>query len=190
MPHLNDKLAEFFYGELSSSEMAGARRHVSECSECRLKVDEFERTHLTLMRAPDVDPPYRIVFGRPERPSWSSRFDWRWLAPGSAATALVIAVVAVAIAMSPAPGPVVISASTPAPVVVQARDIDYNRILSELRQSERLWLAGELDKRDKEIQRLRGELAYYDNLQRSVWRETMENASSIQLLAQRSPSED
>ncbi len=104
-----------------------------------------------------------------------------------AATALVIAILS---AMTPVPAPVSIPTAASAPVVVQAQNVDYDRIVRELRQSDRVWIAGELDKRDKEIQRLRGELAYYDNLQRTVLKETWNNASSIQLLAQRTESRD
>ena len=72
-----------------------------------------------------------------------------------------------------------------APVIVQNEKIDYERIINEVRRSDRAWLANELDKRDKEIQRLQSELAYYEDFQRAVMKETMENASSIQLLAAR-----
>ena len=99
-------------------------------------------------------------------------------------------IIAILIALSPNPAPVIVSVPAPAPPAVQAQNVDYDRIISELRQSERVWLAAELDKRDKEIQRLRGELAYYDYLQRTVLKETWDNASSIQLLAKRSESQD
>ena len=36
-----------------------------------------------------------------------------------------------------------------------------------------------------DVQRLQGELVYIDSVQRSMFRDTIENASSIQLLAQR-----
>ena len=52
-------------------------------------------------------------------------------------------------------------------------------------QADRAWLAEELNKRDAEIQRLQAELTYYENFQRAVMRETLENGSAIQLLAQR-----
>src|SRR5437667_7811067 len=66
--------------------------------------------------------------------------------------------------------------------------VDYKRIVNEVHQADRAWLAVELNKRDEEIQRLRGELAYYENFQRTVMRETLENGSAIQLLAQRTIS--
>ena len=88
----------------------------------------------------------------------------------------------------PAPAPVFIPAA--APVAVQMEKIDYNRIVDEVRQVDRAWVAGQFEKRDQEIQRLRGELAYYENFQRTVMKETLENGSAIQLLAQRTPSRD
>ena len=187
MAHLEDKLAEFFYEELPATEMVEARRHVSGCTTCRLQLEQFERTHLVLRSTPDLDPPRQIVFAPPERRSWLPLFGWRWVTPLIAATALVISILS---AMTPVPAPVSIPTAASAPVVVQAQNVDYDRIVRELRQSDRVWIAGELDKRDKEIQRLRGELAYYDNLQRTVLKETWNNASSIQLLAQRTESRD
>jgi hypothetical protein len=167
--------------------MVEARRHVSECTGCRLQVEQFERTHFVLKNAPDLDPPRQIIFAPPEHRQWRPLFGWRWVTPLTAATALVIAILS---ALSPAPAPVSIPTAASAPIVVQAQNVDYDRIIRELRRSDRAWLAGELDKRDKEIQRLRGELAYYDNLQRTVLKETWNNASSIQLLAQRTESRD
>ena len=135
-----------------------------------------------LKASPDMDPPRHIVFTPPERRTWRSILDWRLAMPVSVAAALVIAIL---IALSPAPAPIIISTQASAPVVVQGQSVDYNRIVNELLQSERAWVAGELERRDKEIQRLQGELAYYENFQRAVMKETLENASSIQLLADR-----
>ncbi len=75
-------------------------------------------------------------------------------------------------------------------MVIQTEKIDYNRLVDEVREADRAWLAGELKKRDQEIQRLQGELAYYDTFQRTVMKETLENGSAIQLLAQRTASRD
>ncbi|HYR89039.1 MAG TPA: hypothetical protein VE422_33500 [Terriglobia bacterium] len=187
MAHLKEKLAELFYGELPASEMDGARRHLAECTECQIEFGQYEKMHLALRSAPDLDPPRQIVFAPPEPRSWFPVFNWRWVTPLMAASALIIAILN---AVSPAPTPVSIVTPVSAPAVVQAQNVDYARIVSELRGSDRAWIASELDKRDKEIQRLRGELAYYDNLQRTVLKETWNNASSIQLLAQRSESQD
>jgi hypothetical protein len=188
MSHLTNKIAEFIFEDLSAHEMAEARRHLAECSDCREQVEQFQRTHAMLRALPDLDPPRRIIFAPPERPAWQHVFAGRLAMPLSAAVALIIAVL---IALSPAPAPLIVSVPAPAaPAVdrVQAQEIDYDRIISELRQSERVWVAGELGKRDKEIQRLQGELAYYEYVQKNVAKETWHNASSIQLLAQRSES--
>lgn len=185
MAHLNERLADFFYGELTISEMTDARRHVAECGECHGQLEQFEKMHLALRSSPDVEPPRHIVFAPPEpRAPWAI-FDWRVWAPLSTAAAALIIAIFTAIS----PGPALVSVSTPspapAPVVVQAQEVDYNRIVDEVRRSERAWTSGELEKRDQAIRRLQGELAYYESYQRAVRRETLENASSIQLLAQR-----
>jgi hypothetical protein len=187
MAHLADKLAEFFYGELPPDEMTVARQHVEACTECRLQIKQFESIHLALRTAPDLDPPRRVVVSLPDRRSWFGWFDWRPVAAASAAAALIAGVM---VGFSPSPAPVTISLPTAAPVVLQSEKVDYNRILNEVRQADRSWLAGELQKRDQEIQRLRGELAYYENFQRTVMRETLENGSAIQLLAQHTESRD
>jgi hypothetical protein len=184
MAHLNDKIAEFFYQELPASEMVDARRHVAECGECRGQLEKFEKTHLALRSSPDLELPHHIVFAPGERRSWWSLFDWRVAVPLSAAVAALI--VAVLVALSPTPEPVTVLTSTPAPAVTQAGD--YDKIIDEVRLSERQWLSNELAKRDREIQRLQGELEYYVSYQRVVREETLRNASSIQLLAQRTES--
>ncbi len=182
MAHLKDKLAEFFYNELSPLEMADAKRHIDEWADCRLQVEQFEKIHVTLRSAPDWDPPRNIVFSEPNRRSWIAWFDWRPLAASTAAAALIAAV---AIRFLPALPPQPVFVPAPAPAVVQAAKIDYDQIINEVRQSERTWVAKELQTRDQEIQRLRAEVAYYDSFQRAVMKETLENGSAIQLLAQR-----
>ena len=192
MAHLNDKLADFFYEELPATEMVEARRHVSECTDCREKVQLFERTHLALKRLPDAEPPRRVVFAAPERRERWAVLDWRFLAPMAAAVAAMV--LAVMPASSPAPTPVPVAVTAPAPVSVvtqpQTQTIDYDRIANQVRQSDRAWFAGELEKRDNEIRQLQGQLAYYESYQRTVMKETWENASSIQLLAQRTSTQD
>jgi anti-sigma factor RsiW len=187
MAHLNDKLAEFFYGELPPAELGEARRHLETCTECRLQVQRFEKIHLALRSAPALDPPRRIVFSLPEQRSWFAWFDWRSAAVAAAAAALIVIL---AIRFLPAPAPLSISMPGPAAVVLQPEKIDYNRIVNEVQQADRSWLAGEMKKRDQEIQRLQAELAYYETFQRTVMRETLENGSAIQLLAQHTASRD
>jgi hypothetical protein len=189
MAHLADKLAEFFYGELPPDEMSAARQHVQGCADCRGQVEQFQRIHLSLRAAPDLDPPRGIVISAPHRRSWFGWFDWRQVATAGTVAALIAGlVVGFFGGFSPVPAPVSISVPAAAPVVVQSEKIDYNRIVSEVQQADRSWLANELQKRDQEIQRLRGELAYYETFQRTVMRETLENGSAIQLLAQRTES--
>ena len=184
MAHLGEKVAEFFYEELPSDEMKAARQHVQACAECRLQIQQFEKVHLALKASPDMDPPSRIILPLPDRRGRFGWFDWRQLATASAAAALIAGFIAHSPAPAP-PAPAAISAPASAPVVVQAEKVDYNRIVNEVQQSERSWFAGELQKRDQEIKRLQGELAYYETFQRTVMRETLQNGSAIQLLAQR-----
>src|SRR5206468_10814075 len=89
MAHLGDKLADFVYQALLSAEMSEARRHLETCKECRFEVEQFERIHLTLRTAPELDPPRRVVFAPPERRSWLSWSEWRSAAAASAFAALV-----------------------------------------------------------------------------------------------------
>ena len=89
MAHLGDKLAEYFYEELSSAEMTEARKHVEACIECRLDLERFERVHLALRTAPELEPPRHVVFSPRERRSWLSWLEWRTAATAGAAAALV-----------------------------------------------------------------------------------------------------
>src|SRR5207237_6482796 len=92
MSHLNDRIADFVFEELSTGEMAEADRHIAECSDCRTQVEGFQRTHQLLKTSPDIDPPRNIVFEfeRPVRRAAGS--FWRWLAPLAATAALVMGV--------------------------------------------------------------------------------------------------
>src|SRR5262245_46191900 len=192
MAHLNDKLADFFYEELPASEMVEARRHVTECGECRTQLQLFEKTHLALKKLPDAEPPRRVVFAPATQPARWGVLDWRFLAPMAAAVAALV--LAVMPARSPAPTSLPVAATAPesAPVVpqVQPQNIDYDRIVDQVRQADRAWFAEQLAKRDREIRQLEGQLTYYESYQRTLVKETMENASSIQLLAQRTSSQD
>jgi len=156
MAHLDDKIAEFYYGELPASEMAGAQRHVAECVDCHEQVEQFAKTHLLLRQSPEPDLPRHIFFAPPERRSLWSRLEWRVLVP--LATAAVALVIAVLVALSVGP--------------------------------DRAWMADELAKRDREILQLQGQFAYYSSYHRAVLTKTYENSSSIQLLAQRTQSQD
>jgi len=159
MTHLGDKLSEFFYKELPPAEMSEAQRHVDSCAECRHEISQFEKMHLSLRMIPDLDPPRRIVFASRERPSWFSWFDWRSAVSATLAAVVITFIVNVSF-LRHAPAP----------------------------EGDRAWLATELEKRDQEIQRLQGQLVYYENFQRTVMKETLENGSAIQLLALRTRS--
>jgi hypothetical protein len=192
MAHLNDKLADFFYEELPASEMVEARRHVAECGECRTQLQLFEKTHLALKALPEAEPPRRVVFTPAARPARWGVLDWRFLAPMAAAVAALVLAVMPARSPRPAPVPVAVTAPASGPVVprAQPQNIDYDRIVDQVRQADRAWFADQLAKRDREIRQLEGQLAYYESYQRTIVKETMENASSIQLLAQRTSSQD
>jgi hypothetical protein len=182
MAHLKDKLADFFYKELSATEMTDAKRHVEECADCRLQIQEFERMHVVLRSAPDWDPPRNIVFSEPQRRVWFSWFDWRPLATSAAVAALIAGFI---VRLTPVPASMPAAMPAVPPTILQAEKVDYGQIVNDVRQSERAWVIGELRSRDQEIQRLRAEVAYYDSFQRAVMKETFENGSAIQLLAQR-----
>jgi len=190
MAHLNDKLADFYYEELPASEMVQARRHVAECGECRAQLQLFEKTDLALKQLPDAEPPRRVVVVEPERTVRWGVLDWRFLAPMAAAVAALVIAIMPASSPTPAAVPVAVTTPAPVPVVTPAQAIDYDRIVDQVRQSERAWFTEQLEKRDHEIRQLQGQLAYYESYQRTLVKETWENASTIQLLAQRTSSRD
>src|SRR3990172_10013493 len=96
MSHVNDKLAEFFYGELSAAEMAEGRSHLAACRNCKEQLEQFERTHHALKALPDVEPSRHIVFGFEKRRPVASNWVTRWLAPVAASAAVSLAVVMLA----------------------------------------------------------------------------------------------
>lgn len=181
MSHLNEKVAEFIFGELSEREMAEAQRHLAQCSDCREQVEQFQTTYAMLKSSPDVEPPRRILFEfeKPRAAAWI----WRWLAPMAASAA--VAAVVVSFTPRPQQAPQVIEkvvqqqASAP-----QAQAVDYQKIIDDLRS--------EIKQRDaaqaREIQQMRHDVALLDNYQRDVERETWDNASSIQQLAKMTPN--
>ena len=179
-PHLNDRIAEFIFEDLAAPEMSEAERHLTQCSDCRELVEQFQMTHAMLKTSRDVEPPRRIMFEfeKPRALPWM----WRWLAPMAASAAVAFAVVS----LTPRPAPQIVERFVQQPVAAQpvataAEPVDYQKIEA--------WLSNELKKRDaeqtKELLRVRGELALLNSYQRAVEKETWENASSIQLLAQR-----
>jgi hypothetical protein len=182
MRHVTDKIAEFVFADLSETEMAETKRHLSQCLDCRQQVEQFETTRMMLETSPDVEPPRRIMFEfeKPRVAAWMSR----WLAPMAASAAVAFAVVH----FTPPQQPQVIERIVTQPAAQpSAQPIDYQMIINELRASEQVWLANELKKQDtshsRELQRVRTELAVLDGYQRASEREILDNSSSIQLLA-------
>jgi hypothetical protein len=188
MNHINDKIADFVFQELSLQEMKAATTHLAECSGCREQVEQFQSIHARLKTSPDLEPPRRVLFEfeKPRVSSWM----WRWLAPMAASAAVSLAVVNLASPRQTPPQVIehVVPQQTAAPAP-SAQPINYQEIVNQLQAADRAWLEDELKKRDavhaKEIQRVRGEvdnLAFY---QRIVDRDTQENKRDVQLLAAR-----
>ncbi len=181
MSHLNEKIAEFIFGELSEQETADAQRHLAQCSDCREQVEQFQTTYAMLKSSPDVEPPRRILFEfeKPRAAAWI----WRWLAPMAASAAVAAAVVSFTPRPQQAPQVIerVVQQQGSAP---QAQPVDYQKIIDDLRS--------EIKQRDaaqgREIQQMRHDVALLDNYQRAVERETWDNASSIQQLAKMTPN--
>jgi hypothetical protein len=182
MRHVTDKIAEFVFAELSETEMVETKRHLAQCADCREQVGQFETTRMMLKTSPDVEPPRRILFEfeRSRVATWM----WRWLAPMAASAAVAFAVVQ----FTPRPQPQIVEHVVTQPAVQPAAEaVDYQRIINELRASERVWLANELTKQNlshaRELLRVRGELDQLEGYQRASYREIVDNSRSIQLLA-------
>lgn len=193
MSHLTERLAEFVFGELSAAEIAQANRHLAQCAECRIQVEQFQHTHAMLKASPDVEPPRRIIFEVEKRSV--APWVWRWLGPMAASAAVALLVVSVA----PRPQPQVIDRVVQQPAgqpstQPAAQPVDYQKIVNELRISQEAWLESELRKRDaahrREIQSVRGDLLQLDAYQQALYRNNAENQASIQLLAQRTDSRE
>lgn len=184
MTHINDKIAEFVFEELSKRDMAEAKGHLTECSACREQVEQFQSTYTMLKTSPDLNPPRPTVFEfeKTAAPSWI----WRWLGPMAASAAVALAVVSFA----PRPRIVERVIQQPAPqTTTQAatQPVDYQRIINELRPAEQAWLETELKKRDAahtaQLQSVRADVASIYLEQQRLQRETWENGGSIQKLA-------
>ena len=201
MTHLGERLTDFVFGELFGNKMEEARRHVDACPDCRKQVEQFQTTHSLLKMAPDREPPRHIVFDFEKR-----RSMWTWLVPAAVAAAVILAVL-IATPMqiqwhdsqltitvgagSTTPRAALTPPLTPPQVTqVAPQPIDYDRIANQAAGSERAWLIQELKKRDteqmKQFRALQGYLAYVESQQQALARDNVENATNIQLLAQRS----
>ena len=160
MSHLGERIADYVFEELSASEIAEAKRHLAQCSDCCAQVEQFQRTHAMLKASPDVDPPRNIVFEFEKPPV---RRLWRWLVPAAAAISLFI--IAIVLAGN---------------IHVQWRDsqltIAFGRIIRPA-ETNQAALA-------MEIQRLQGQLAYLEDRQQKIERDNVATASTISLLAQ------
>ena len=204
MSHLEDRLAEFIYEELPASEMETARRHVAQCLECQGRVSDFQTVQHALETVPDLDVPRRNVFVESRQSRSKAWLGMRWLVPSAAAAALVLAFLIVgpihvdwqesgmtiAFGAPPEPAPVEVARD---PIVIEPEPIDYEQIVARVTAEQQAWLESELDGRlqamsidsGREVRRLQAALAYLSDLQRAGQRATLENSSSIQILAVR-----
>jgi len=185
MTHINDKIAEFVFEELSKQDMAEAKSHLAECSACREQVEQFRSTYAMLKTSPDLDPPRRTVFEfeKPAAASWI----WRWLGPMAASAAVALAIVSF-VPRQPQIVERVIDQPVPrATTQAATQPVDYQRIINELRPAEQAWLETELKKRDAahtaQLQSVRADVASIYLEQQRLQRETWENGGSIQKLA-------
>lgn len=214
MEHLKEQIARYAFDDLNDVERQVAEEHLAECAACRQELLQLRSTVQSLHSWADEEPPRHIVFEpvhRPKRlPAWMD--SWKWAAP-VAATALLAVVVAwwVPVRAQWADGQFTVAFGNaaaretsvqPAPVVpvavatspVQLPPADYVKVLDDLRKSEREWMVAELDRRERrqsiELQRIRASIAYFDSLQQTAWKETIQNSASIQLLARRTERQD
>src|ERR1051326_8908330 len=131
MSHLTEKVAEFVFGDLSAREMAEAQRHLTQCSDCRQDVEQFQTTYAVLKTSPDVEPPRRILFEfeKPRAAGWI----WRWLAPMTASAAVAALVVTFTPRPQQPPQIVerVVQQQSSAP---QAQAVDYQKTIDDLRE--------------------------------------------------------
>ena len=92
MSHLEDKLAEFVFEELTESEMEATRQHVAQCLECQGRVTGFRKVRHSLEQLPDVDVPRRMVFVPSEARSKRNWVPFAWGIPSAIAAAFLLAV--------------------------------------------------------------------------------------------------
>ena len=169
MSHITELLPEFLFEELPAAEMGKARMHLAECASCREQLDRFQQTLGMLKAVPDVDPPRDIVFEF-EKPAFS-RF-WRWFPAAAAVAALLVITIALA-----------------GRVHMQWQDsqltIAFGQPITAVQKDQAAELAADL-------QRVKGYLAFLDNRQQAVERDTIVIKSRMQpaSLAQGSPTGD
>ncbi len=215
MSHLEDRLAEFVFEELTEPEMATVRQHVAQCLECQGRVSSFRTVQHSLEQLPDVEVPRRMVFLPSATESKSSGWLWKWGVPAAIAAVLMLAVLlsgslrfernpsGYAVVLGPVndAGQTVESqpgvAAVPVSPTIDYASLDYtqiaDRIREDIRAEQESWFRSEIDMaigslqgaNDREIQRVRAELQYLSELQRVAQKEYYQNASHIQLLAAR-----
>jgi anti-sigma factor RsiW len=148
-----EALRDYAFDELPAGERAGIERHIHECEQCTLELDQLRMTAAALRVLPDREIPQRIAFISDKifEPHWFARF-WNSGARLGFASACVMAVALLVSAwhmagarQSPAQAPPVIqAASVPqqqiddavAKAVAQVRREDAQMIQSALRASE------------------------------------------------------
>jgi hypothetical protein len=179
--HLNEKLAEYVYEDLSPAEMAEARRHLAGCAECGARVEEFQRIHHALKAMPDVDPPRRVVIAPAKAARTRAFLPVRWLAPVGAAVALVLALAVVGpihaewhdSQLTIAFGKVPYTSVAPTPAPVAPQPVDYKRLAKEVRAQDAAFLQEEVERLEKKVTaasgsrlaELHSQIAYLKNQQ-------------------------
>ena len=199
------------FEELTESEMEATRQHVAQCLECQGRVTGFRKVRHSLEQLPDVDVPRRMVFVPSEARSKRNWVPFAWGIPSAIAAAFLLAVLisggarferndsGFVVALGPVTEtlqqvqlqPVV--AEVPPVALVDYTTLDYAEIADRLNDD----IRAEIDRavavigtaNEREIQRVRAELQYLSELQRAAQRDTYQNASYIQFLAQRTGGE-
>ncbi len=164
MSHLEDRLAEFVFEELSAGEMETARQHVARCMECQGRVAEFRGVRDWLGQSPDVDVPRRTVFV-PEAPRKRFPSGWglAWTVPTGLAAAVLLAVVwagpfqldwddaGLRIAFGAGADPEAVATALPA---IDYDSLDYSQIEARIQPVVQARLESVLAERDAEWSRL------------------------------------
>jgi anti-sigma factor RsiW len=169
MAHVTEKLAEFIFEELPAQEMAQARQHLSECSNCREQVERFQQTMSLLQASPDLEPPRNIVFDF-EKPV-ARRFR-QWVPAFAALAALIVMTIALA-----------------GRVHIQWQDSQLTVAFGQIIPAPQMDQTGVLA---AEIERMKGHLAFLERQQQKAERDNLVIATKMEpmMRAQRSPAGD
>jgi anti-sigma factor RsiW len=92
-----DQLRDYVFDELPAGERAGIEKHLRECNDCALELDQLRMTTAALRVIPDQEIPQRIAFVSDKvfEPNWFARF-WNSGARLGFASACILAVALVA----------------------------------------------------------------------------------------------